>query len=308
MYALISAHPSDPLTGLYAIAGRALLLRQLAWMRTIGVDKTVVAFRSRVPAKVRALLESDPLGQDAICVGNVATQKPHLILERAGLQCRGPVLTIGSSTLGDADLGESFLVDTIRDVVVTIAPPPELAGAASKAYVRLVRGCALPAFRMQISGWGVSLPSTRVAALVGEMVLSQAWPLAVHAHQRRPGIWIGRGARVSPRAKLVAPVYVGRNAVVESDTYLGPGTQLGPRSVVARGAQVSGCVVRSDTVVGEGVVLHGAEVSPRGASRFADGGPASLSAGALRRRSRPRLRPAIVLGLTIVGLLASLVI
>lgn len=71
-----------------------------------------------------------------------------------------------------------------------------------------------------------------------------------------PGIWIGTKARVSSKARLVAPCWIGQNATI------GPDTTIGPRSVIEEGACVDDAadVVESfvgpNTYVGRFTELH----------------------------------------------------
>jgi carbonic anhydrase/acetyltransferase-like protein (isoleucine patch superfamily) len=61
----------------------------------------------------------------------------------------------------------------------------------------------------------------------------------------RPGIWVGKGARIDRNARLVAPVYVGARA------------QICPGAVVTRGS-----VVERHSIVGRGTVVENATILP----------------------------------------------
>jgi mannose-1-phosphate guanylyltransferase len=54
---------------------------------------------------------------------------------------------------------------------------------------------------------------------------------------------------ISPRARLVPPIWVGRGAVIEADARVGPDVVVGERARVGRGARLEGCVLWDAAVV-----------------------------------------------------------
>ncbi len=71
------------------------------------------------------------------------------------------------------------------------------------------------------------------------------------------GALVDTTARVEPSARLVGPVQLGAEVLVEAGaTIVGP-TSIGPRSTVRRNALVSRSAVWSDCVVAEGSIVHG---------------------------------------------------
>jgi lipopolysaccharide/colanic/teichoic acid biosynthesis glycosyltransferase len=73
--------------------------------------------------------------------------------------------------------------------------------------------------------------------------------------EQRPGVWVGRNARVHPDAKLVAPIYIGENTRVEA------GAEVGPYSVICADCIVdSGTSVQNSTVFQESYVGQSLEV------------------------------------------------
>jgi NDP-sugar pyrophosphorylase family protein len=74
----------------------------------------------------------------------------------------------------------------------------------------------------------------------------------------RPGVWLGRGARVHASARLVAPVWVGDNARVGPDAVIGPGAVVGGGAMVEKGARVQEALVLPGTYLGEALELRGA--------------------------------------------------
>lgn len=82
----------------------------------------------------------------------------------------------------------------------------------------------------------------------------------------QPGIRVCRGARVHPRARLVAPVLVGTNAVVERDALVA-GSVIGSDVIVAAGSAIRESLVLARTHVAGGLRLEGTVVTPEGLAR-----------------------------------------
>jgi NDP-sugar pyrophosphorylase family protein len=75
-------------------------------------------------------------------------------------------------------------------------------------------------------------------------------PTRVRMAEIQPGVWIGSRARVSPKARLVAPCWVGDQASVETGAVVGPGAIVEDRAIVSARAVVSRSWVGPDTFVG----------------------------------------------------------
>lgn len=75
-------------------------------------------------------------------------------------------------------------------------------------------------------------------------------PARVRVSEIRPGIWVGRRARISPKAELVAPCWIGDQAYVGARAVVGPGTIVEERAVVEAGARVALSHVARDTFIG----------------------------------------------------------
>lgn len=75
-------------------------------------------------------------------------------------------------------------------------------------------------------------------------------PARVRVGEIRPGVWAGRRARISPRAQLSAPCWIGDQVFVGANAIIGPGAVLEDRAVVEVGARVVQSYVTRDTFVG----------------------------------------------------------
>lgn len=68
--------------------------------------------------------------------------------------------------------------------------------------------------------------------------------------QAEPGVWIGQGVSIHPRARLVPPVLVGDHCQVRAEAIIGPETVLGNQVIVDEAATVMGSTVLEGTYVG----------------------------------------------------------
>lgn len=64
------------------------------------------------------------------------------------------------------------------------------------------------------------------------------------------GIVIGYQSRVSSRAQLSAPCWIGNQVVVGSSAVIGPETVIEDRSIIKKGARISNSIIGPDTMVG----------------------------------------------------------
>jgi NDP-sugar pyrophosphorylase family protein len=98
----------------------------------------------------------------------------------------------------------------------------------------------LPLFESYAS-WYVALTAWMPRALT---------PTRVRVVEKLPGIWVGSRARVSQKAKLISPCWVGDQVAVGPGAVIGPGSILEDRSVVGAKASVRESWIGPDTCVG----------------------------------------------------------
>jgi NDP-sugar pyrophosphorylase family protein len=75
-------------------------------------------------------------------------------------------------------------------------------------------------------------------------------PMRIRMSEARPGIWISSRAKISPSARLIAPCWIGDQAIVEDNATIGPEAILEDRAVVDEKATVAYSWVSPDTFVG----------------------------------------------------------
>jgi len=75
-------------------------------------------------------------------------------------------------------------------------------------------------------------------------------PARVRVSEIRPGVWVGSRAHVSPKARLIAPCWVGDQSFVEPGAIIGPDAIIEDRCVIEADARVAHSWVGPDTFVG----------------------------------------------------------
>lgn len=83
----------------------------------------------------------------------------------------------------------------------------------------------------------------------------------------RKGVWVQEGTVVDPKAKLIAPVVIGKGCRIEADAKIGPLTVIGDRAKIGRGANLNTCILFDNVTVGEGVNLTNCIIGPNGQVR-----------------------------------------
>ena len=87
--------------------------------------------------------------------------------------------------------------------------------------------------------------------------------VAIPGAEIAPGIWQGEDCNVHPEARLVAPVVLGKNVVVEAGAIVGAESVLGDSAVVAKHARLDRTIAWSDTYFGESCSLTGCTLADR---------------------------------------------
>lgn len=268
MKALVFATEDAPGAGALDLAGRPLLVRQLQWLRDLGIEEVAIEIVDGPHADACAalVLGSDPLTARCTVIPTARAIGAAALAERAGLApdelflaLPGPVVAQATLTLPDACCSVEleappFALDE-RRIVLAFRTLSEVASESEPH-----------------PGWAVYVPdATSAHTLSCAAVAGQAEGLLIHGAEVRPGIWYARGARVAEDATLVPPVVIGPEARVFARARLGPNVIVGRRAVVEREAVLSEVSVAPATLVGEGARVRQAHVDASGFTSFADG-------------------------------------
>ena len=80
----------------------------------------------------------------------------------------------------------------------------------------------------------------------------------------RKGVWVQEGTVVDPRAKLHAPLVIGKACRIAAEAELGPYTVVGDRAQIGSGASLANCILFENVTVGAGVKLTGCVIGANG--------------------------------------------
>lgn len=284
MYAIIARVAESPDAGLFSIAGRPLVSRQLQWLREIQCRRVAVQIGADAASMAVAawLSEHDALGADVALVLAAAPLSPRGVARRAGFPDGVPLVVVPATVLGGGDLAPLLAAAPPHGLAIRLDPPEAVAARVEPGVVRVLgQGDAGDPRVEEVVGpsWGALIRSQADALALSAAVLSgriSSDPadgpraIIVHAAERSPGVWAGRGALIARTAELTPPVFVGARAVVCSGARVGPSVVIGGDAVVESGAALSHAVVHDDTIVGVGVSFSHVELAPHRAVRLAD--------------------------------------
>lgn len=80
----------------------------------------------------------------------------------------------------------------------------------------------------------------------------------------RKGVWVEAGAMIDPKARLEAPVLIGKGSRVAAGAVVGPHTVIGDRARIGKDARLEKCILFENVTVGEGVRLTNCIIGPNG--------------------------------------------
>ncbi len=86
--------------------------------------------------------------------------------------------------------------------------------------------------------------------------LDRTAKINIPGREVRKGVWIEDGALIDPKARLEAPVLIGKGAVVSAGAVVGPYTVVGDRSRIGKGAVIERSIFFDNVAVGDGVRLN----------------------------------------------------
>ena len=214
--------------GAQDIADRPLLVRQLQFLRDCGVEDVCVEVCEGPHAAARAqfLLSHDPL------MAHVQVFQARIHFRQQS--SRG---ARGSRKMSCFSLCLLTSLSTPNPTYKSLRPHATCSGLlrglmANTWSCTCARAQATRRrLRLDTAGWAMRVATLKDAHTLSCAALErQTAGLMLHAAELRPGVWLARGARVSPDATLTAPVWVGvGDARVFAGAKIGPRAVLGPR-------------------------------------------------------------------------------
>jgi hypothetical protein len=320
MFAVIYQVPVRPGAGMVRVAGRPLLERQLQWLRAAGCQRVAVEIGVDPESSALAawLSEQEALSADVTLVLAPRPLGPRDVAIRAGFPVGAPFIAVPGDVLGDGDLTLLFRSANGGGSWAMTEPPEGATPPLEAGTVRLFGPRSEHPKIITGAGWTARVGTEREAMALGAAALlgklpeaggDHVWPIQIHASEVAPGIWVSRGAKVDPRATLVAPVIVGPGAIVRAGARVGPRAFIEERAVIEAGATVEDASVEAGTIVGEGLLLRSCVASPEGVTELSNGVTAPLEDSLLIGRRSKRVEtkwPVRLLALAALAVLSPL--
>jgi len=82
--------------------------------------------------------------------------------------------------------------------------------------------------------------------------------------EMRRGVWVQEGTVVDLKARLIAPVVIGKGGHVAAGATVGPYSVIGDRAKIGAGAVLDHCILFDNVTVGEKVRLNNCIIGPNG--------------------------------------------
>lgn len=268
MRALIYELPHALGVGALDIAGRPLVLRQLQWLRELGIEDVVVELASHPSAAPRAelLLGSDPLCRGVMVLPSRAPLGVEQLAARVGLLPESLFLALPASLLV---AGRCELAATATRYAPRVPSGPDLGAVQLELRTREERPDGEP---VPFEGWATEITDRSRAHGVSCALLDHSLQgVLIHAAELKRGVWCARGSRIAEDATVLPPVLVDAGARVLSRARIGPNVVLGRGVVVEREAVLSDLAVAPRVVIGEAARLRQAHVDGRASIDFVSG-------------------------------------
>lgn len=188
--------PSREAPGLFAIAGRPLILRQIEWLRATGARRVAVEVEEGPSGRALASLldNSFGLGRSLAVVSSERLIGAREIARRADFNDEKPIVAIPADLVGDGDLRLVVRAANRYGAIALFEPPTALRQMA-RGTVRVMRSAPGAGWEATVvgapgvgpamvrgPGWAVRVQTSKDALLVGAAVLGDRLPAAGGAH------------------------------------------------------------------------------------------------------------------------------
>ena len=164
--------------------------------------------------------------------------------------------------------GEVFS-DTVNTGIYVLEPevldyiPPGQMFDFSKDLFPLLLRMKKPLFGAVLPGYWCDVGNLAQYLQAQQDVLTGRVQTALTAREAAPGIWLGEGVELHPRARLEGPVLIGDGSYVGEEAVIEPYTVIGQGCLVREKASLKRSVLWNNVFVGAGARLRGAVVCSR---------------------------------------------
>lgn len=72
----------------------------------------------------------------------------------------------------------------------------------------------------------------------------------LHGREHSTSIWKGRNSRVKSGVKLIPPIWIGENCLIQADCTIGPNATIADGSIISQGTEIADSLIEKDTFIG----------------------------------------------------------
>ena len=266
MLAVIHRNTPPRGAGALALAGPAVIIRQLQWLHDLGGERVAIELGPDAQGEQlrRRVTAHKVLARGVIFVPSATPLSARALGQEAGFPPEARWLALPESVVGNADLTRLFREPLATGTRVGRLVPPRTGGPFPPAEVHLTGPGTGPLTEESLPGWGTHVETPGMALRLACEALLGRLSLLLHAAEVRPGVWVARGGRIDDGAELSPPVLLGAGARICSRARVGPGALIGARALIEPRACVEQALVEDNTIVGEGLVVREHLATPRG--------------------------------------------
>ncbi len=157
--------------------------------------------------------------------------------------------------------------DTINTGIYVLEPeifnyiPTEGASDFSNDVFPAVLAAGRPIFGCVSEGYWEDVGTTEAYLKAHNDVLDQRVRVEIDGFPLRPGVWLGKGSTLDPRARVEGPALIGDNCSIGPGAVLGQYSILGDNVRVAEAAEVWHSILGDNCYLGAGARVEGSAVA-----------------------------------------------
>lgn len=128
-----------------------------------------------------------------------------------------------------------------------------------------------PLFGVALPGYWCDIGNLQQYVQAHQDVLSGRVRTILPGHETEPGVWLGKGSEIHPRARIQGPALIGDNCCLGAGTQIEPFTTIGDGCLLMENASVKRSVLWNNVYLGAGTALRGAVLCSRVQARANSG-------------------------------------
>ncbi len=263
------------------------------------IDRVIEDFKSSGVHSVEVIADASPETEDSSDVsgGSWQTAGRKLLdcandgIEAVLLMRVGPYveLDIPAALQAHRDSGEPVVraFSGRSPLDIWIVDPASMLDPGSKGNAVVSWLTSAKAARYEVSGYVNKLESPRDLRNLAVDTLNLRCRMRPLGLEVRPGVWMAEGAEVEKDARIVAPAYIGRQAVVSQQCLVTRGSNIECKSLIDYGTVIEDTSVLPNSYVGIGLDVSHSIVDGDKLLNLQHGVVVTIEDSAVMRQNKP---------------------